>query len=47
VETAAAALHRGDGHGGLCRNTLDVLPENAPILPVSKANGIYSSQIMG
>lgn len=47
VETAATALYRVDGHGGLCRSTLDVLPENAPILPVTKADGIYSWQISG
>lgn len=46
-ETAAAALYRVDGHGGLCRSTLDILPENAPILPAMKADGIYSQQISG
>lgn len=47
VETAATALRRGDGHGGLCRSTPDVLPENAPILPATKADGIYSWQFSG
>lgn len=47
VDTAAAALCRGDGHGGLCRSTLDILPENAQILPATKEDGIYSRQISG
>lgn len=42
VENAAMPLHRGDGHGELCISILDVLPENAPILPATKADGIYS-----